>query len=89
MADLIIIGAGQASIFAAQELSRSKADILVIDQEKDVSDRVCPVKKKYHSLHYPSLHCDSGCRPVQSIVTAAATGILAELGMASALTEKI
>ena len=48
MADVIIVGAGPAGMFAALELSRSKADILVIDQEKDVSDRVCPVKKKYH-----------------------------------------
>ena len=51
MADVIIVGAGPAGMFAALELSRSKADILVIDQGKDVSDRVCPMKKKDHCLH--------------------------------------
>ena len=51
MADVIIVGAGPAGMFAALELSRSKADILVIDQGMDVSDRVCPMKKKDHCLH--------------------------------------
>ncbi len=46
MVDVLIVGAGPAGLFAALELSKSRADILVIDQGKDISDRVCPMKKR-------------------------------------------
>lgn len=53
MVEVIIVGAGPAGLFAALELSRSRADILVIDQGKDITDRICPMKKRD-----PCLHCD-------------------------------
>jgi uncharacterized FAD-dependent dehydrogenase len=53
MVDVIIVGAGPAGLFAALELSRSSANVLVIDQGKDIPDRVCPMKNRG-----PCLHCD-------------------------------
>ncbi len=51
MVDVLIVGAGPAGLFAAHELSRSRAEVLVIDQGRDVSDRVCPMKDRGHCLH--------------------------------------
>jgi uncharacterized FAD-dependent dehydrogenase len=51
MTDVIIVGAGPAGIFAALELSRSSADVLVVDQGMDISERICPMKKEGHCLH--------------------------------------
>jgi flavin-dependent dehydrogenase len=48
MVDVIIVGAGPAGLFAALELSRSSANVLVIDQGKDIPDRVCPMKNRGH-----------------------------------------
>ncbi len=56
MPDVIIVGAGPAGMFAALELSLSMADILVIDQGKDVSERICPMNDRGHCLH-----CDPCC----------------------------
>jgi hypothetical protein len=53
MVDVIIVGGGPAGLFAANELSRSGANVLVIDQGSDISDRVCPMKNRG-----PCLHCD-------------------------------
>ncbi len=50
MPRVVIVGAGPAGLFAALELS-GKADVLVIDQGGDVSERICPVKDRGHCLH--------------------------------------
>ena len=60
MADVIIVGAGPAGIFAALELSRCDADVLVIDQGRDISGRICPMKKKGHCLHCGPCHIMCG-----------------------------
>jgi uncharacterized FAD-dependent dehydrogenase len=60
MADVIIVGAGPAGIFAALELSRCDADVLVIDQGRDISGRICPMKKKGHCLHCDPCHIMCG-----------------------------
>ncbi len=51
MIDVIIVGAGPAGLFAALELSKTRSEILVIDQGKDISDRICFMKKRYQCLH--------------------------------------
>lgn len=51
MADVIIAGAGPAGMFASLELSKTKAHILLIDQGRDISERVCSMKDKGHCLH--------------------------------------
>jgi len=44
--DVIIIGAGPAGLFAAHELAyKSRLSILIIDQGKDVDQRICPAKQ--------------------------------------------
>ena len=60
MADVIIVGAGPAGIFAALELSRCDADVLVIDQGRDITGRICPMKKKGHCLHCDPCHIMCG-----------------------------
>ena len=60
MVDVIIVGAGPAGLFAALELSRSSANVLVIDQGKDISDRACPMKNKGHCLHCDPCHIMCG-----------------------------
>jgi len=60
MADVIIVGAGPAGIFAALELSRCDADVLVIDQGRDIIGRICPMKKKGHCLHCDPCHIMCG-----------------------------
>ena len=60
MVDVIIVGAGPAGLFAALELSRSSSDVLVIDQGKDIPDRVCPMKNRGHCLHCDPCHIMCG-----------------------------
>ncbi|MHB8117704.1 MAG: NAD(P)/FAD-dependent oxidoreductase [Methanothrix sp.] len=60
MVDVIIVGAGPAGLFAANELSRSSANVLVIDQGRDISDRVCPMKNRGHCLHCDPCHIMCG-----------------------------
>lgn len=60
MIDVIIVGAGPAGLFAALELSRSSANVLVIDQGKDIADRVCPMKNRGHCLHCDPCHIMCG-----------------------------
>ena len=41
--DVVIIGAGPAGLFAAKEIAeKSKLSVLVIDEGKEVKDRICP-----------------------------------------------
>lgn len=51
MAEVIIVGAGPAGLFAALELSKTRAEILVIDQGEDISDRICFMKGEDQCLH--------------------------------------
>jgi len=46
--DVIIVGAGPAGLFAAHEIAyKSNLKVLIIDQGRDVEERVCPVKDYY------------------------------------------
>lgn len=60
MPDVIIVGAGPAGMFAALELSKSKADILVIDQGSDISERICLMNDRGHCLHCDPCHIMCG-----------------------------
>ena len=60
MIDVIIVGAGPAGLFAALELSKSRANVLVIDQGKDIPDRICHMKDRGHCLHCDSCHIMCG-----------------------------
>ncbi|NPV61367.1 MAG: NAD(P)/FAD-dependent oxidoreductase [Methanotrichaceae archaeon] len=55
-----IIGSGPAGLFAALELCRSQAQIVVIDQGQDIGERICPMKKKGHCLHCEPCHIMCG-----------------------------
>lgn len=46
--DIIIIGAGPAGLFAAHEIAyKSNLKILIIDQGRDVEERICPANEYY------------------------------------------
>jgi len=60
MVDVIVVGAGPAGLFAANELSKSGANVLVIDQGKDVSERVCLMKNRGYCLHCDPCHIMCG-----------------------------
>ncbi|WP_129598875.1 NAD(P)/FAD-dependent oxidoreductase [Methanohalophilus profundi] len=49
--DVIIIGAGPAGMFAANELSGHGLKILVIDRGRDVEKRHCPMESVQHCMH--------------------------------------
>ncbi|ADE36923.1 NAD(P)/FAD-dependent oxidoreductase [Methanohalophilus mahii] len=49
--DVIIIGAGPAGMFAANELSGHGLKILVIDKGRDVEKRHCPMESVQHCMH--------------------------------------
>jgi len=51
MVDVVIVGGGPAGLFAARALSGSNARVLVIDQGRDIADRLCPMENKGHCLH--------------------------------------
>lgn len=60
MAEAIIVGAGPAGLFAALELSMSGIPVLVIDQGKDIKERICPMKMRGHCLHCQPCHIMCG-----------------------------
>jgi uncharacterized FAD-dependent dehydrogenase len=60
MVRVAIIGSGPAGLFAAMELSKSRAQIVVIDQGQDIGGRVCPMKMKGHCLHCKPCHIMCG-----------------------------
>lgn len=44
--DVVIIGAGPAGLFAAHELAyKTKLSIIIVDQGKNVHERICPAKE--------------------------------------------
>jgi flavin-dependent dehydrogenase len=43
--DVVIIGAGPAGMFAADELADSDLRVLVIDSGQDIDERACPMKR--------------------------------------------
>lgn len=49
--DVIIVGAGPAGMFAAEELSNQSISILIIDMGKDVDSRACKVSSVIHCAH--------------------------------------
>ncbi len=51
--DVIIVGGGPAGIFAALELTEVTGKILIIEKGRNLSERVCPSKKK----HIPCIKC--------------------------------
>ena len=55
VADIIIVGAGPAGIFAAMEVHRLQPtwSITLLERGNDIAHRVCPM----HEQHVPCLHC--------------------------------
>ena len=51
MTDAIVVGAGPAGLFAALELAKHEKRVLVIEQGKDVSQRICPMNKLGRCTH--------------------------------------
>jgi uncharacterized FAD-dependent dehydrogenase len=51
MPDAVIAGAGPAGLFAALELASSGQEVLVIDQGRDIQERICSLKRREHCLH--------------------------------------
>ena len=49
--DVIIVGAGPAGMFAAEELSNKDISILIIEMGKDIDDRTCKVSSVIHCAH--------------------------------------
>jgi len=49
--DIIIVGAGPAGMFAAEELSNKDLSILIIDMGKDIDERTCKVSSTTHCTH--------------------------------------
>jgi len=57
--DVVIIGAGQAGMFAANELTGHDLTILVIDVGRDIDDRKCPMDSVNLCTH--CVPCDIMC----------------------------
>jgi len=49
--DVVIIGAGPAGMFAADELADSDLHVLVIDSGQDIDERACPMKRSSVCVH--------------------------------------
>ena len=49
--DVIIVGAGPAGMFAAEELSNKDISILIIEMGKDITERTCKVTSTIHCTH--------------------------------------
>ncbi|NOQ28816.1 MAG: FAD-binding protein, partial [Methanosarcinales archaeon] len=49
--DVVIIGAGPAGMFAADELADSDLRVLVIDSGQDIDERACPMKRSSVCMH--------------------------------------
>ncbi|MCK5109393.1 MAG: NAD(P)/FAD-dependent oxidoreductase, partial [Methanosarcinales archaeon] len=49
--DVIIVGAGPAGMFAADELADSNLRVLVIDAGRDIGDRNCPMDRTSICAH--------------------------------------
>jgi len=49
--DVVIIGAGPAGMFAADELAGSDLRVLVIDSGQDIDERACPMKRSSVCVH--------------------------------------
>lgn len=58
--DVIIVGAGPAGLFAANELSKNKLKILVIDEGSSSSKRKCPMGIAGHCTHCKTCGIMSG-----------------------------
>jgi uncharacterized FAD-dependent dehydrogenase len=58
--DIIIVGAGPAGLFAANELSKNKLKILVIDEGSSSSKRKCPMGIIGHCTHCKTCGIMSG-----------------------------
>jgi uncharacterized FAD-dependent dehydrogenase len=56
--DVIIVGAGPAGMFAADELA-GKLDVLIIDQGRDIDERECKMKRRGICTHCDP--CDIMC----------------------------
>jgi hypothetical protein len=48
--DILIVGAGPAGLFAANELTDKGLEVLVIDQGKAIEERYCPLEEKSKCL---------------------------------------
>jgi uncharacterized FAD-dependent dehydrogenase len=57
--DIIIIGAGPAGMFAANELADYDLKVLVIDRGRDIKDRKCPMEDLGYCAQCPN--CDIMC----------------------------
>ncbi|MDR1510202.1 MAG: FAD-dependent oxidoreductase [Synergistaceae bacterium] len=43
--DAVIVGSGPAGLFAARELARENKKVLLLDKGRDITRRICPLKK--------------------------------------------
>ena len=57
--DVIIIGAGPAGMFAANELADNYVKVLVVDRGHDIKDRKCPMEDLGYCVQCPN--CDIMC----------------------------
>ncbi|MHC1573525.1 MAG: NAD(P)/FAD-dependent oxidoreductase, partial [Candidatus Syntropharchaeales archaeon] len=57
--DVLIIGAGPAGLFAANELVGHDLSVMIVDMGKDVANRRCPMNTKGFCLECD--HCDIMC----------------------------
>jgi uncharacterized FAD-dependent dehydrogenase len=58
--DAVIVGAGPAGIFAAREILSAKKKVLIIDEGRDVQDRMCPMENGSECMHCVPCNIMSG-----------------------------